>query len=434
MGRAARSWVSRLAVSTLAGCAFATAGARPQGAGDAVTWAEHVAPLLHEHCTSCHRPGGGTPFPLLTYRQARERARLVSMVARDGFMPPHPPTADSPRYANRAPLTEADIELLGRWVAGGSPEGDPAKAPPTPDLESWELGEPDLLLESGEELEVPLDAVDLVRNFVLPVPVDEPRWLRAVALWPGGAQPQRTLFWIAGAEAARDVRADDPESVAGVQPGLGLGPPPAYGGELLSTPARAYPEGTARRVEPGEVIVLQAVLQGTGEAYTFRPRLGLYVAATPPGRRLLTVPVGATGFELPAGETTTIERSFELPVAARVEGVLPFAHRLATRIRGWVAMPSGETRTLIEIDEWDVAWLSPYWLAETIDLPAGATLHAELVYDNTEDNFAQVSFPPVNVGWGLSPAREIAALDVMLTVAEQDAAMLEQAWAANRSR
>ncbi|HVS65198.1 MAG TPA: cytochrome c [Thermoanaerobaculia bacterium] len=420
----------------LACSALVTTSAAPQerDAGGEVTWAEHVAPIVYEHCSHCHRPGGGTPFPLTTYQQARERGRLLSMVAKDGFMPPYPPTVDSPAFSNLAPMSDAEVDLLARWVSGGSKPGDEQSAPAPPDPEVWELGEPDLVLEASEELEVPLDAFDVLRNFVLPLPVDEPRWLRAVALWPGGARPQRALFWVASAGAAETVAPDDPGSVGGLQPGLGFGPPPAFGGELLTTPAAPYPADAGRLVEPGEVLVLQAVFQGTGEAYTARPRVGLYFAESSPARRLVTVPVGASDFTLAAGEVTIIERSFELPVAARVEGVLPFAHRLATELRGWATTPAGERHTLIEIDEWDVAWLSPYWLAEPIDLPAGSTLGVEIVYDNTEDNFSQVHFPPRDVGPGLSPSREIAALDVMLTVAPDDLAGLEQAWTAHRER
>jgi hypothetical protein len=356
------------------------------------------------------------------------------MVAKDGFMPPYPPTGDSPAYSNLTPLRSGEIDLLARWVAGGSKPGDEASSPATPDFEAWALGEPDLVLEASDELEIPPDAVDLVRNFVLPVPVTATRWIRAVALWPGAAPPQRALAWLTDAERAESVRADEPDSVLGLagdlEGGLGFGPPPAYGGEHLPIPAVPYPEGTARRVDPGGVLVLQTVFQGSGEPRRARSRVGVYFAESAPSRPLITVPVGASDLLLPAGEVTTIVRKFDLPVAARIEGVLPIAHRLATRIRSWASLPDGSERTLVEIAEWDLAWTSAYWLAEPIELPAGASLAVEIVYDNTQDNIHQIHFPPKDVGWGLSPADELAAVDVMLSLAEDDVARLAASWQA----
>ena len=44
-------------------------------------------------------------------------------------------------------LSDAQISVLARWVAGGKQRGDPAKAPPTPKWsEDWTLGIPDLVL------------------------------------------------------------------------------------------------------------------------------------------------------------------------------------------------------------------------------------------------------------------------------------------------
>jgi hypothetical protein len=200
--------------------------AAPQDPAE-VTFAEHVAPILFRHCTSCHRPGGGTPFDLTTYQEARQRGRLLSMVTRDGFMPPYPPTGDSPSYANIAPLSAAENDLIARWVAGGSPAGDPASTPPLPDYAAWPLGEPDLIVEAAATVDIPLDALDLVRNFVLPLPLDAARWVRAIALGPDSGALRRAFLWAAPAANTTAVTNDDPDSVLAVQASLGFQAPPA---------------------------------------------------------------------------------------------------------------------------------------------------------------------------------------------------------------
>jgi hypothetical protein len=40
-----------------------------------VTFNKDVAPILQQHCQSCHRPGGIAPMSLMTYENARPWAR-----------------------------------------------------------------------------------------------------------------------------------------------------------------------------------------------------------------------------------------------------------------------------------------------------------------------------------------------------------------------
>ena len=56
------------------------------------TYSGGVARLLHENCSTCHRPGGAAPFPLLTYDQAREHGRRIARATRAREMPPWKPS------------------------------------------------------------------------------------------------------------------------------------------------------------------------------------------------------------------------------------------------------------------------------------------------------------------------------------------------------
>ena len=39
---------------------------------------QHIAPLLNEYCAACHHPGGAAPFSLLTYNDAKKRAKQIA--------------------------------------------------------------------------------------------------------------------------------------------------------------------------------------------------------------------------------------------------------------------------------------------------------------------------------------------------------------------
>src|SRR5262249_41423242 len=47
---------------------------------DAVTFAEHVAPIVFSKCVTCHRPGEVGPFSLLTYQDVRKRGKMIQLV------------------------------------------------------------------------------------------------------------------------------------------------------------------------------------------------------------------------------------------------------------------------------------------------------------------------------------------------------------------
>src|SRR5258705_26878 len=53
-----------------------------------LTFNKDIAPIVFQHCSGCHRPGESAPFPLLTYQDAKKRARQMAEVTRKRYMPP----------------------------------------------------------------------------------------------------------------------------------------------------------------------------------------------------------------------------------------------------------------------------------------------------------------------------------------------------------
>ena len=58
------------------------------GNGEAVTFNEHIGPIIHNRCASCHRPGQAGPFSLLAYEDVAKRAPLIRAVTQSRYMPP----------------------------------------------------------------------------------------------------------------------------------------------------------------------------------------------------------------------------------------------------------------------------------------------------------------------------------------------------------
>src|SRR5262245_60352450 len=154
--------------ATLAiGCPIPRQASRVAKAGT-VTYYRDVAPIVQNHCQTCHRPGEVGPFSLMTYKQAVNWADDIKTYTQKRIMPPWKPSQGVP-FHNERRLPDKDIETLAAWVDCGTPAGDPKDAPaPRKFPEGWQLGKPDLILTPGAEFTLGPDGRDVFRCFVLP--------------------------------------------------------------------------------------------------------------------------------------------------------------------------------------------------------------------------------------------------------------------------
>ena len=108
-----------------------------------VTFAEHIAPIVHAKCTMCHRKGQSGPFELLTYEDVREQAATIQAVVHDDYMPPWKLVNTNIDFANDRRLTPQEKTLLNLWVESGMPAWRLGFDPTTEvsrRLESWRAG------------------------------------------------------------------------------------------------------------------------------------------------------------------------------------------------------------------------------------------------------------------------------------------------------
>jgi hypothetical protein len=120
---------------------------------DGPTYHQDVAPMLVEHCGSCHYEGGIGPFSVYDYESAKSWAPAMDLAIDDGSMPPwfaettpecqpRIPFADDPR------LADADKQLFDDWIAAGTPEGDPNAAAQIPDVAVEDIVDPDAQVQA----------------------------------------------------------------------------------------------------------------------------------------------------------------------------------------------------------------------------------------------------------------------------------------------
>src|SRR4051794_29254783 len=90
--------------------------AAPPGNTQAVTYSEHIAPLLYNNCIKCHRPNQVAPFALLTYDDAVRHGRDMVVQTQSHYMPPWKPEPGWTAYRDERRLSASQIALIKRWV------------------------------------------------------------------------------------------------------------------------------------------------------------------------------------------------------------------------------------------------------------------------------------------------------------------------------
>src|SRR5258708_35756605 len=95
------------------------------------TFNKDVAPILYQHCVTCHRPGEVAPLSLLTYSDAKRGAPMIAQATAKHIMPPWKAAPDFGEFADARVLSDAQLATIAAWAKAGSPEGD-AKDKPAP--------------------------------------------------------------------------------------------------------------------------------------------------------------------------------------------------------------------------------------------------------------------------------------------------------------
>ncbi len=386
-----------------------------------VTFAGEVAPILYRHCAECHHPDGDGPFSLLTYPEAKKRAKEISDVVGSGYMPPWKPAHGiGPAIKDARGLSPTEISALQRWVAADAPAGNLSDAPAAPSFTGgWKLGPPDLILTFPEAFEVPSAGKDVYHNFVVPIPLTARRYVRAVEFSPQSRLViHHATMLLDPSGSARAMDAATPGlGFAGMEFGDAANP----GGHFIGwspgqVPYEAYP-GTAWSVTPGTDFVLQLHLLPSGKPERISPKIGLYFTDEPPHRVTTVVQLSEQRIAIPAGEPAFVrEQRFTLPVAAAVLGVYPHAHYLGKDLQLYADLPDGRRQWLLRIPDWDFNWQRDYRFAEPLALPAGARLVMHYVYDNSAANVRNPFHPPREVrgGWNSTDEMGEAAIQLLL--------------------
>jgi hypothetical protein len=356
----------------------------------AISYSNAIAPLLIEHCVTCHRRGGIGPWAMTKYAMVHGMAPMIREVVRTKRMPPWHADPHVGAWRGDRSLSVEERRMLVHWIEAGAQRGEGPD--PLAELErawpEWTFGEPDLVV-TLPPFDVPATGVVDYQFPKVTNPGNEDVWVRAIEVLPGDRAAVHHVIAMFQDEGARGFRA---------RRGIGTG----LGGYVPGAGATVYPADTGVLLPAGTEFLLQMHYTTTGRETTDVTRMGLYFHRedAPPAYPLRTTVLLDFSIEIPAhakAHTESVSKTFRKD--ALVYSLLPHAHYRGRASEFRAIYPDGTEELLLSVPRYDFNWQHTYEFADPKLLPAGTRLVHSTTWDNSARNPANPD-PTVDVGWG----------------------------------
>ncbi|RPI54527.1 MAG: hypothetical protein EHM55_10560, partial [Acidobacteria bacterium] len=162
----------------------------------------------------------------------------------------------------------------------------------------------------------------------------------------------------------------------------------------------AAPEGTAFRLEAGGILELQMHYTTNGKPASDRTKVGVTFSREQAPREVQAQHFFNGTLRLPPGAAdVAVTTDLEFVQDATVWGLFPHTHLRGKKWAYTLALPTGETRTILSVPRYDFNWQTYYMFTEPLRVPKGSKIVSTAWYDNSAANKSNPD-PTKEVLWG----------------------------------
>jgi hypothetical protein len=372
------------------------------------TFSQDIAPILQQHCQTCHRPGEAGPFPMLTYKQTRPWAASIKEAVVRGKMPPWFADPHYGKFSNGNTLSKAEIKTISDWVDARAPEGDPKDLPPPVQwVEGWQIGKPDLIIELPKKFEISASGVIDYQHVIVPTGFTEDKWIQAAEVRPTHRAVVHHIIAFVREPKSNWFRDQQPyqffvapQVKTKEEPDTSALPSDFLVGYAPGQPAEILEPGQAKLIKAGSDIVFQVHYTPNGTATSDQTRLGIVFAKAPPKERVLTLSATNGTFKIPPGDPNyRVDASFEVGTEVKLSGLHPHMHGRGKDFEYRLVYPTNETQVILSVPHYNWHWQNWYTLSKPILLPKGTKIECTAHFDNSANNPDNAD-PTKEVTWG----------------------------------
>lgn len=371
-----------------AGCLIGRVARRePTGT---ITYSNQIARILTRRCVECHRETGIAPFALTSYEEAAGWAETLLEAVDDRRMPPWHANPAHGKFANQARMPVGEKQLLRQWIENGTPQGDRADLPPTPEFaEGWRIGQPDRIFKMPEPFAVPSHGVVPYQYFTVDPGFTEGQWIKASEARPGVRSVVHHIIVFVQPPGGDPILKEQ---------GVGL---ETLGGYVPGAPPLQMEDGIAVYVPAHSKLVLQMHYTPDGTERQDRSEIGIVFAD--PAKIRKTMQSGVvinTDFTIPPGaKNHRVEAMHRFSHDFVLYALAPHMHFRGKAFRYEAIYPNGTREVLLDIPRYDFNWQNNYRFERPKFIPEGTQLRGVARFDNSADNLSNPD-PSIAVRWG----------------------------------
>jgi len=341
----------------------------------AVTYHEHIEPILQKRCQSCHHEGTAAPFGLVTFDEATSQGEMLEEVIHDGRMPPWYAHSEFGTFSNDPTMSREERDLVRVWVRSGMAKGDEKQAPQPLEFAKteWRIGEPDLVLTMKKPHQIEATGFIPYKYIFLPPPFKEDTYVEAIEIRPHN----RAVVHHCNAFYADSVtlKAGVGSFITGYVPG--------------GVPFTLVP-GIAQRIPKNAVIGLQIHYVTTGKEEESTISIGFRYAKGTVQKLTHFSLLDPRGIAIPPGDPFyRMEARAKIEKDATLMGLFTHMHLRGRDMTFNAHYPDGKQETLLQVPnynfEWQIGYVCPLPPNEK-KIPAGTELEAIAHYDNSKFN------------------------------------------------
>ena len=381
-----------------------------------ITFTEHIAPIILQNCTPCHRSGEVGPFSLITFEDVSKRGKFIYKVTESRYMPPWRADHDFGEFKEVRKLTIGQINLIRLWVQDGMPQGPKTELLiPNFNVGTQLKEKPDLILKLNKPFRIPTNNKEEYYLFSLPTNLKENKFVKAIEFRAGNKRlVHHSRISVDTTQIMRitDGKSIDDSTIA--EYGKIKMKEEFWSGWVPGNNPIVYPDGVAKQLTAGSDLLINIHYAPNLLSNEIDSSLiNLYFSKEPIKHHLKTFilqerDITNQPFEIPADTVITFyAKSVELPYEITMLSVQPHMHLLGKSLRSFAITPSGDLIPLIKISNWDFDWQMTYQYKNEQKIPFGSIIYAEVTYDNTSKNPRNSFSPPQKIASGWNSTQEM---------------------------
>lgn len=379
------------------------------------TWADDIAPILYNNCTSCHHPGGLAPNSLITFNDAYNYRYMIKSYVDSNYMPPWPPDAQYKHLAFERILSSSDKSKIAQWVLGNAPSGNIANAPtpPTYTNNATQLSSIDF---TGKMQDYVVNtSTDLYRCFIINTNFASDKFAAEIEVKPGNPTIVHHVLVFEDTTNVV-VNKDSSDTGAGYTSFFGTGSNDSklVGEWVPGTAPIKFPTGMGVRLRKNTRLILQIHYPKGTFLKLDSTRVNIKFAPGTP-REVFLAPILSESnitngpFTIPANTVKQFKQQYTntYPIPFTILSIAPHMHLIGKKYKVYSVSTSNDTTPLISIKRWDFKWQGIYFFRNPIKVDPSTKIIGETEYDNTSSNPNNPNTPPIQVSYGESTTDEM---------------------------